>query len=176
MPPSTIASLMTDMGNMSTLGVSQSIGPTGSYLNMLSRLDLTPGEKTNRFVLTDAYSRWADEQSKDTSNHSSASFTFKSLGTLGKRMNHPKFNLGTKATYRSWASLTQPVFNAAARVPEGTSSQGGTASQGLVATSQQIIHLNQMLAGCPAAFLEGMARAMVTAAVCVDRYFCNEDL
>ena len=161
MSPS-IASLMARMGSMSTLQMTQSIGPTEIYQDMLSKFDLTHEEQRTRSVLTDAYSRWTNEQSKDTSNHSSAASTFRSLGTVGKTNVHPKFKLGYKPSYRDWASLTQPDFNAAARVPEGT------ASQDLVATSQQIGYLNQMLAGCPAAFLEGISRAMISAAVCAD--------
>jgi hypothetical protein len=156
---------VSDMGSMYTLGAAQPIGVIKSYQRLLSRSNLTIGERKARSVLTESYSQWTSEQSKGSLDRSSTAATLKSLSSLGKHLVSSKFQLGVVESYRDWTALPQPSFEASSRAPELKTTERPPAS------ATQINYLNDMLRGCPAAFLEGLSRATMTAAVSLESCF-----
>jgi hypothetical protein len=88
-----------------------------------------------------------------------------SLGSLGKNLVRSNFKVGAVESYRDWTALPQPSFVASARAAELKTTKRPPASP------TQIKYLIDMLRGCPAAFHEGLSRATMTAAVCIESYF-----
>ena len=163
-----IASLLFSIGDMSRLGAGLSIGPTGSYEQLLSNSGLTDEERMSRSVLIGSYNQWDSAKNPGTLSHLTATSTAGSHSSLSKRWVQPKFKLGKTGTYREWTSFPQPSFEVFAR------SIGANVTEGPVASLKQIDYLNEMLNGCPAAFLEGLSRAVITAAVRIDRYLMQQ--